>query len=154
MNKNKPNVNPAANETSKKLAIVRVRGTTGVRYDIDDTLNKLRLYRKNYCVVVPETKEYIGMVRKIKDYVAWGEIDDETYNTLLEKRKEEYKGKGNDEMDKNKFFVFDGNKIKKVFRLNSPKKGYGRKGIKVSFKDGGALDYRGNKINDLIKRMI
>ena len=47
-----------------------------------------------------------------------------------------------------------GKKIKKIFRLNSPKKGYGRKGIKVSFNNGGALDYRGDKINDLIKRMI
>ena len=47
-----------------------------------------------------------------------------------------------------------GQKIRKNFRLNSPRKGYGRKGIKVSFNEGGALGYRGNKINDLIKRMI
>ena len=48
----------------------------------------------------------------------------------------------------------DGKKIKPFFRLNPPAKGFGRKGIKVSFKAKGALGYRADKINDLIKRMI
>jgi len=39
-----------------------------------------------------------------------------------------------------------------VFRLNPPKKGY--KSIKKSYKEGGALGYRGEKINNLIQRMI
>ena len=139
---------------AKKLAIVRVRGVTGLRHGIELTLKNLRLYRKNFCVVVPGTKGYIGMINKIKDYATWGEIDDETYNMLIEKRKEEYKGEEDGEKDGNKFIIVDGVKIKKVFRLNSPRKGYGRKGVKTSCKDGGALGYRGDKINDLIKRMI
>ena len=57
-------------------------------------------------------------------------------------------------IDYNKFVDVDGKKIKKIFRLNSPKRGYGRKGTKVSFKNSGALGYRGDKINDLIMRMI
>ena len=143
--------------TNEKLAVVRVRGLTGVRYDISATLKKLGLYKKNYCIVVPKTQSYVGMIKMIKDYATWGEIDEKTYKKLIEKRKEEYKGNISDRKGKinyNKFVDVDGKKIKKIFRLNSPKKGYGRKGIKVSFKNSGALGYRGDKINDLIMRMI
>jgi large subunit ribosomal protein L30 len=142
---------------NRKIAIIRVRGLTGVMRGIDETLKKLRLYKKNYCVVVPRTENYLGMVRKISDYVTWGDIDEKTYNALTEKRMEEYKGRISDKKGKinyNKFTDANGKKIKKSFRLNSPKKGYGRKGIKVSFTKGGALGYRGDKINDLIMRMI
>ena len=142
---------------SKKLAVIRIRGLTGVRYDIDATLKKSRLYKKNYCAVVPKTDSYIGMIKKINDYVTWGEIDEETYKELTDKRKEDYKGNvssGKGKINYKKFLDIGGKKIKKIFRLNSPKKGYGRKGVKVSFSSGGALGYRGEKINDLIMRMI
>lgn len=150
----KPKTDPT---TDGKIAIIRIRGVTGVKFDIDDTLKNLRLYKKNYCVVIPKTENYLGMVRKISDYVTWGDIDEKMYNTLTEKRAEEYKGRVSDSKGKinyNKFIDVGGKKIKKVFRLNSPKKGYGRKGIKVSFAKGGALGYRGDKIKDLIIRMI
>ena len=142
---------------NEKLAVIRVRGITGVRYDIDETLEKLRLYKKNCCIVVPKTASYLGMIGKVKDYVTWGDIDEKTYNALIEKRREEFKGRISDKKGKisyNKFVDVNGKKIKKFFRLNSPRKGYGRKGIKVSFGKGGALGYRGDKINDIIQRMI
>ena len=145
-------------ESEKKVAVIRVRGLTGVRYDIDATLDKLRLTKRNYCAVVPKNEGYLGMIMKAKDYVTWGEITEDTYNALLDKRKEEFKGAASDIKGKiqydNKFIEIDGKKIKKVFRLNSPRKGYGRKGIKYAFNIGGALGYRGEKINDLIMRMI
>lgn len=141
----------------QKIAIVRVRGLTGIKHPIDNTLNQLRLYRKNYCVVVPKNNVYIGMVKKVKDYVTWGEVSEEAYKALLDERKESFKGRASDSKGKinyGKFLDIDGKKIKKFFRLNSPKKGYGRKGIKTSFTDGGALGYRGDKINEIIMRMI
>lgn len=148
----------AASQSEKKLAVIRVRGLTGVRFDIDATLGKLRLRRRNYCVVVPKNEIYLGMIIKAKDFVTWGEIDESTYKALLDKRQDEYKGLVSDKKGKiqyhNKFMEIDGKKIKKVFRLNSPRKGYGRKGIKYAFNAGGALGYRGEKINDLIMRMI
>jgi len=145
------------NFVGNKIAIVRVRGLTGVRYDIDNTLRKLNLYKRNYCVIVPKTDTYVGMIRKIKDYVTWGNIDESTYNALIEKRAKKYTGRVTDRKGKmkyNKFIDINGKKIKKIFRLNSPKKGYGRKGIKISFNNGGALGYRGDKIRDLIARMV
>jgi len=87
---------------------------------------------------VEKNSIYVGMAKKIKDYSTYGEIDADTYKLLVEKR-----GEKNEKGE-----------LKKYFRLNSPKKGFERKGIKVSFTKGGALGYRGKKINDLIKRMV
>lgn len=142
---------------AKQLAAIRVRGITEIRIKIEDTLRMLRLYRKNYCVVVPNNPVYLGMLKKVKDYITWGEINDDTFENLIEKRGEIFNGMERDSNEKisyNDFFVVKDKKMKKYFRLNAPRKGFGRKGIKHSFQQGGALGYRGDKINDLIKRMV
>ncbi|MBI3026796.1 50S ribosomal protein L30 [Candidatus Woesearchaeota archaeon] len=144
-------------EQNTRLAAIRVRGITGLRRDIKDTLNMLKLYKANYCIVVPATPIYLGMLKQAKDYITWGEIDDETFNILVEKRKEEFTGRETDSKRKiryNNFVTLSNKKIKKYFRLSPPKKGYGRKGIKYPYQKGGALGYRGKAVNDLIKRMI
>ena len=141
----------------KKLAAIRIRGFSGVKQKVESTLLMLRLYRKNYCAVVPNIPIYIGMLNQAKDYITWGEIDDDTFNSLLSERGEEFEGRESDSKGKiryNNFIVLNNKKIKKYFRLNAPRKGYGKKGIKHTFKEGGALGYRGNAINDLLKRMI
>lgn len=143
--------------TGKQLAAIRIRGFSGVKQKVESTLTMLRLYRKNYCVVVPNIPIYAGMLKQAKDYITWGELDDGIFHDLVAKRGEEFNGNESDSKQKikyNDFVVMNGKKIKKYFRLNSPKKGYGRKGIKHTFKEGGALGYRGNDINDLIKRMM
>ena len=140
-----------------KIAIVRVRGSINLSGKVKETFSLLRLYRKNYCVVVEDSPSYKGMINKVKDFVTYGEIDDGTYKELIEKRSEEFKGREKDSKGKleyKKFIVVDGKKIKPFFRLNPPRKGFGRKGIKVSFVAKGALGNRGEKINDLLKRMI
>lgn len=142
---------------TNKLAAIRVRGLTGVKTKIQDTLQFLGLYKNNYCCVLPNNPVYIGMMKKAKDYITWGELDDETFNVLVEKRGEEFNGRETDSKQKikyNNFFVHNNKKFKKYFRLNAPRKGFGRKGIKNSFQRGGALGYRREKINELIKRMI
>lgn len=118
---------------SEKIVAVRVRGLIGVRRELRETMDMLRLYKKNYCVVLNDTPSIRGMLVKVKDFITWGNIDDETLKLLKEKRTE---------------------KDKKFFRLNPPKKGFGRKGIKKVFGVGGALGDRKEKINDLIIRMI
>ena len=116
-----------------KLAVIRIRGQIGIKTGIRDTLKMLNLLRSNCCVIIPNNDTYRGMVKKVKDYVTYGEIDEETHKLLVEKR---------------------GDEKSKFFRLNPPRKGFGRKGIKITFKGGGALGNREAKINDLIKRMI
>jgi large subunit ribosomal protein L30 len=140
-----------------KLVVVRVRGLNSVKTKIEDTLKMLRLYRKNYCSVFTKNQIYTGMLKKAKDYVTWGEINDETFNLLVEKRGEEFSGRESDSKDKiqyGDYLIINNKKIKKYFRLNPPRKGFGRKGIKYSYQEGGALGYRGEAINDLIKGKV
>ena len=125
-----------------KIAVIRIRGKVNLKKPVKDTLKMLRLYKKNYCTVYDATSNILGMINKIKDYVTWGEIDDETLKLLKEKRGEKTKNKKGEEI------------VKPFFRLSPPRKGFGRKGIKLPFNIGGALGNRKEKINDLIKRMI
>ncbi len=125
-------------ETGDKIAVVLIRGLVNVTKDKKSTLKMLNIHKKHNCVVVKNNDVYKGMIFKVKDYVAYGEIDDETHALLVQKRKDK-KGKEDN---------------KKTFRLNPPRGGFGRKGIKRPFGEGGALGYRGNKINELLKRML
>ena len=113
-----------------KIAIILVRGMIGTSQDVRDTLRMLKLTRKNHCTIREKNESIVGMVTKVKDLVTWGEISSET-EKLLEPKIQHT-----------------------IVRLQPPRKGFGRKGIKLPFKVGGALGYRGEKINDLIKRMV
>lgn len=143
--------------SSPKTAALLVRGTIGIKKPIKDTLKMLRLNRKNHCTLIKSSPLNLNMLKKVKDYITWGEIDDETYQELIQKRGEPYLGPETDSQGKikyKKFFTYQNKKYKRYFRLNPPRKGFGRKGIKLPFKLGGALGYRGEKINELIKRML
>ena len=73
----------------KKIAVILVRGLIDVRKPVKDTLAMLRLTRKNNCIVLDNTPVNLGMLKKVKDYVTWGEISEETLKELIEKRGEE-----------------------------------------------------------------
>ncbi len=141
-----------------KLAAIRIRGQIGIDVNIRKTLIVLKLLNKHVCAVFENTPSMKGMLVKVKDYVAWGEIDDETYTLLMEKRGEEYKGPLKDKSGKidysKKYIEINGKKIKPVFRMHPPKGGYEKKGIKTPYTMGGALGYRADKMNDLVKKMI
>ena len=143
-------------KTSGKLALVLVRGVVNLSQSVKDTLNLLRLNKKNYCVVVENNPVNLGMIKKVKDFITWGEIDNDTFKELVSKRGEEFQARLTDRKEKYSYksLEIDGKKYKPYFRLNPPRKGFGRKGIKVAFKVGGGLGNRAEKINDLIRRML
>ena len=152
------------------FAIIRVRGIVNVNPDIKRTLELLRLTKVNHCTLLEENKVYKGMLQVVKDYATWGELDKETLPKLIKSRgmlvgdkqiTEEYlkSATSYDSVEKlsqaildNKFKYKEIPDVKPLFRLNPPKKGY--EGIKRSFRNGGALGYRGKEINKLIGRMI
>jgi len=121
-----------------KIALILVRGFIGMKKDIAATLYSLRLRKKHSCVVLIDNLQNRACALKCKDYIAYGEIDGITEKMLVEKR-------GMKDSD---------GKLKKYFLLHPPRGGFERKGIKKSFVNGGALGYRKEKINDLIKRML
>ncbi len=143
---------------SKKIVVVRVRGRVRLLTKIKDTLDMLRLFNTNYCVLLDNTPVNMGMVTHAKDYITWGEVDEAVVKELFEKRGRLYTGPLTDSKKKitysNRYVEYNGKKYTKFFKLNPPRGGYGRKGIKTPFSKGGALGYRGAKINVLIKKMM
>lgn len=140
-----------------RLAAIRIRGLTKIRTKVEDTMQMLRLYKNNFCVVLPSNPLYLGMLKQAKDYLTWGEIDNETFKLLVDKRGEQFNGRETDSKELikyNDYVVVNNKKLKRYFRLNAPRKGFGRKGIKHPFTSGGALGYRGSAINELIKKMV
>ena len=45
-------------------AVVQVRGVVNTRRDIKDTLKMLRLHHIDHCVLVADTPENLGIIRK------------------------------------------------------------------------------------------
>ena len=150
--------------------VVRMRGTVNVPFWALTTLKNLYLNKKFSATLVPETSDYLGMLRKINQWVAWSKADSDIVKTLIEKRgkkktpkldkqkeserKDEYKGI--DELvnvivnDKIKFS--DQNSIKPWFSLNPPKGGFKRKS-KKQFSDGGILG-NNKDLLEIVKRMV
>lgn len=155
----------------ERIAVVRIRGDVGLRPDIRRALDILRLRKKHCCVIITNNPSYLGALKKVKDYVAFGELDKETFLLLLQKRgrlpgnkplTEDYL-KQKMGMDfrtfTNAFFDFkkelkDIAGLKLFFRLHPPIGGFGRAGIKKPYSLGGALGYMGKDINKLLQRMI
>ncbi len=141
-------------------AVIRIRGTANLRKEIEDTLHMLRLNKPNHCIIIPETDTNKGMLKKAKDYITWGEIDDKTLEELVTKRAKISHTKKIDQknaksiIEKIKKEKLKESDIKPVFQLSPPKKGFERKGIKKTFRQGGALGYRKDKINTLLKKML
>ena len=143
---------------AKKIIIVRVRGRVRLLTKIKDTLDMLRLYNTNYCVVLDNTPTTMGMIKFAKDYITWGEADETIISELFEKRGMLYTGPLTDSKKKikydSKYVEFKSKKYARFFRLNPPRGGYGRKGIKKAFTEKGALGNRAEKINDLVRKMM
>ncbi len=116
------------NQTAGFYAVVRVRGSIGVRPKTEDTLKQLHLTRKNHCVLLTKTIQHSQMLKAVADLVTWGDVSSETMDAL---KKIDDHG---------------------VYRLNSPLKGF-KGGTKTAFPRG-ALGYRREKINGLIKSML
>ncbi len=145
-------------------AIVRIRGKVRRSAPVKDTLRMLRLTRQNHCVIVPETPAFRGMVKKVKDFVTWGEVTPEIVAKLLLKRggltdaavKANSRFKSvwdfSQALAKGEATVADVKGLRPVLRLHPPRGGF--VAIKRPFRDRGDLGYRGKDINTLLERMI
>ena len=148
------------------IAIIRIAGKQGLTEQIKATFKLLRLYNKYNCVIVPNTTVYVGMIKKIKDFITWGEVDKETLERLLKERGK-FAGKIN-LRDKKEINIpelanqiFEGKKkqkdvpgLRQFFKLHPPRGGFEKKGTKKPYSIGGVLGYRKEKINELIQKMI
>ena len=154
----------------KCLAVIRIRGTIDLRGETNDTMKMMNLYHNCNATLVDDRPSYLGMLHKAQSYIAWGEPTVEIIAHLLRARgrtkgnrkltDENIKQLGYETVEKlaealhgNKVELKNLEGVKPVFRLHPPKKGY-KKTVKKSFQAGGESGYRGEAINELMKRMI
>lgn len=157
-------------EERKCLAIVRVRGISDVFREVQETLQMLHLTRNCHATLIDNRPSYLGMLQKAKDQITWGEVSKETITLLLKERgrvignkklSDEYIKKAGykslsdlaEAIQKTTVEYSNLPDIKPMFRLHPPKKGFKGK-VKKSYTTGGVTGYRGEAINDLIRRMI
>ena len=114
------------------LAVVQVRGLFGIKPKIRKTIETLNLGRKNTCIVLENNKNNISMIRIVKDYVTFGEINSKT---------------------KKKLETFSNKDDKIICHLHPPVGGFERGGVKKPYSKGGALGER-DSMDDLIEKMI
>lgn len=154
----------------KCVAAVRIRGTLSALREARITLDLLHLSHTNHGILINDDPSFLGMLKAVKDFVTWGEPSQETVrmmvlerSRLLGNRKltdEKLGAMGYKSLEEFAEAVFkcrvDYWKLKDVqpvFKLHPPTKGFKGK-IKKSYVSGGELGYRGEKINDLLKRML
>ncbi len=157
-------------EAQKCIAAVRIRGTVGVRGEVQETLKMLGLTHGCNATLIDNRPSYLGMLKKVQNQVTWGEVSKESIALLLKERgrlignqkvTDEYAKKlGNESIDQLAETIHDLKiefrkmpDMKPLFRLHPPKKGF-KGSVKKSYKSGGETGYRGEEIDSLIRRMI
>ena len=138
------------------IVVIRIKGDVKKKISIKETLSRLRLRRKYACVLIEEKdKIKLGMLKKIKDFAAFGEIDKQMLIRLIEKR-----GKSIEKKEINAEEIAEGVLkgktlkefgLKEFFRLHPPRGGL--KSSKLRFPKG-VLGNNKEKINLLIERML
>ena len=162
-------------QESRLFLAVRIRGTVGDNPSTELTVKSLGMEGKFNARIVPANPDMIGMLRRAKDLVTWGELEQETLSLILGKRAEK-SGPGSHKLDQDfaKLHfqlgsldnlaenIVSGNielarlwkaGVKPTIRLHPPKGGF-KRSTKRAYNSMGELGYRGHEINRLVRRMI
>lgn len=154
----------------KCIIAVRIRGTVRASRQVRETLQMLRLTRNNYSVLIDNRPSFLGMLKTAQNFMTWGEASREAVKMLIKERgrlagnkrlTDEYAQKvGYNSLEELGEAIFNSQveywklpNIQPVFRLHPPSKGFKGK-VKKGYGMGGELGDRGEKINELIKRMV
>mgnify|MGYP001575849046 FL=1 len=138
------------------ICVIRIKGKVKLNRDVRETLERLRLRRKYSCIVLANpNKEQIGAIKKLKDFIAYGEINKDVFEKLIEARGQKIDKKKKldskkiiEGLEKGKKYEEFG--LKPFFRLHPPRGGVK---TKVHFPKG-VLGNNREKINDLVLRML
>lgn len=129
----------------------------------------LNLTRNNYAVLIDNRPAFLGMLKTAQNFITWGEASKEAVSMIIKERgrvagnkqlTDEHAQKiGYESLEELIEAIFDCHveywklsSVKPIFRLHPPTKGFKGK-VKKGYGMGGELGYRGEKINQLIKRM-
>ncbi|HEX2487352.1 MAG TPA: 50S ribosomal protein L30 [Nitrososphaeraceae archaeon] len=148
--------------------VVRIRGIVNVPSWAHKTLENLNLRKKFNATLVSENNQTLGMLRKVKDIVAWKSVDESIIKELLEKRGRKkglhsvkdsiYPSNNKTIADlatvihKNNISLSELVDLKPWFSLSPPKGGFKRK-TKTQYTQKGTLG-ENNELINLVRRMI
>jgi len=146
----KSNINMKTN----LIAVIRISGMVKVNIDIEETLHRMKLRRKYSCILISNQKDLIGMLKKVRHYVAYGELDKENLVKLIKARGRSIDNK-KFEAQKIASELIAGKSLKQLgfkgfFRLHPPRKGINSK---LQYPKGVLGDNK-QDINKLIERML
>lgn len=149
--------------------VIRIKGQINVPHWAETTLNLFKLKRKFHATIIKKQENTIGMLHKIKNYIAWTDCEISLIKELLLKRtytKDNQKFMNTDisksgfsNLDELATSLLEGKtslskitSIKPWFALSPPRYGFKRK-TKKMYDENGILGYN-KDLNTLIKNMI
>jgi large subunit ribosomal protein L30 len=148
--------------------VVRIRGTVNVSSSATATLTYLNLTKKFRATLISESPQSLGMLRKVKELVAWTSADPGIIKELLEKkgRKAGFKPVSDADLPKeyvsieelasaiseNRISMSEIDDIKPWFALKPPRGGFKRK-TKNQYNEGGILG-EDKELVDIVRRML
>ncbi len=138
------------------IAVIRISGQINISEKVRESLNRINIRKKYSTTLLQDTADNKKLLKKIRDYVAFGTINEETLKELIEKRASPIRPETKINVEN---ILSQLNKkslkelgIKPFFRLHPPRKGIESK---KHFGVGkGVLGDNQDKINDLIRRML
>ena len=113
------------------IALIRIKGQVCNHPKRTVALNLLGLTKKYSVAFLPDSPFLKGQLKLLQPNLTWGEANDDITATLAKKYPSQ-----------------------KIYHLNPPHGGLGRKGIKTPYRKKGAYGYRGDAINALLKKMM
>jgi large subunit ribosomal protein L30 len=161
----------AKQEPQGSLIVVNLRGTVNLRAPVRRTLEQLHVARRFNSTIVPDTREYRGMLYAAKDHVAWCKADASVVEKILNSRAEKTTGNrpprwssstaaetGNSFTELSEQIALgkvrlDGSQgFKAFFRLHPPRGGFNRS-TRRPYNQGGVL---GSNVDlpELIQKML
>jgi large subunit ribosomal protein L30 len=142
-------------EENKMIIVIRISGDVKLKSDIRETLYRLRLRRKYSATILDISNKSIqGMIKVVKNSVAFGEVNKETLSKIVETRGQKIKDskikpeEAAENILKGKTLEELG--FKPFFRLHPPRKGINSK---LHYPKG-VLGNNKEDINKLVLRML
>lgn len=138
------------------IIVIRISGLVEMPEKAKETLFRMRLRRKYSAVLLKETEENLSLLKKVRNFTAYGSINKDMLYALIAKRAQPINSKIKidtdkviEEIDKKDLLSLG---IKPFFRLHPPRGGIDSK-IHFPLRKGVLGDNK-EKINELVRRML
>jgi len=135
------------------IIAIRISGLVEIPSYAQETMFRMCLRRKYSAILLSETPQSLKLLQNIRNFIAFGKINEKALEDLISKRGQPIDKKRIDvkrviEQLKTKGLESSG--LKPYFRLHPPRGGIDSK---THFPKG-ILGDNGDKINDLVRRML